>query len=596
MQYNRNLFMKNIVKIILVSKPLYKILGVIAVLIVASAGLELATPLVSKLIVDNIVSQVSSGTGNFKNLTNLIILTFALNLLGIIVSGLSDRLGDHFAGRQRKFLTEKFYNKILSLPQTYFDSEMSGKVMNQLGRGISTIQGFTNAATNFILPSFLQSIFIIIVLARYNLLIAICVFSLFPIYLALSYYSSLQWGKREVEKNKIEDVLRGRLQEVIGNIRIVKGFLTEKMEYLFASNKLKEINKIFAVQSSTYHLIDFGRNFSLIVILLGINILIFYQTFTGAMTIGVMVLIIQLVMQARRPLFAMSFILTQLQNAESGSKEFFEILELTDTEKFENIKNIKKLVNPTLEFKDVAFKYSDSAQVLNDVSFKIKSKEKMALVGHSGAGKTTITNLILKLYKPTKGEILISGKNYEDMDFNEVRQNIALVFQENELFSTSIKENVAYGTTATDSQIISAIKSANAWDFVQKLPHGIDSQIGERGVKLSGGQKQRIQIARAILKNAPILILDEATSSLDAKSEMEVQDALEKLMKNKLVIIIAHRFSTLQNCDHVIVLNGGTITQKGTPLELAKQKGVYSDLLKYQIDGNKKLLEGFDLA
>src|SRR3989344_9486251 len=175
--------MKNIVKIILVSKPLYKILAIIAILIVVSAGLELATPLVSKSIVDNIVSQVSSGTGNIKSLTNLIILTFALNLFGIIISGFSDRMGDHFAGRQRKFLTEKFYNKILTLPQTYFDSEISGKIVNQLSRGIATIQGFTNAATNFIMPSFLQSILIIVVIARYNLLIAFCVLILFPIYL-----------------------------------------------------------------------------------------------------------------------------------------------------------------------------------------------------------------------------------------------------------------------------------------------------------------------------------------------------------------------------------------------------------------------------
>ncbi len=588
--------MKNIVKIILVSKPLYKILALIAFLIVVSAGLELAAPLVSKLIVDNIVSQISSGSGNLRSLTNLIILTFVLSFLGIIVSGLSDRLGDHFAGEQRKFLTEKFYNKILSLPQTYFDSEMSGKIINQLSRGIATIQNFTNAATNFILPSFLQSILIIIVLAKYNLLIALCVFILFPIYLALSYYSSIQWGKSEVKKNKIEDILRGRLQEVIGNIRIVKGFLTEKAEFLFASEKLTEINKIFAVQSATYHLIDFGRNFSLTVILLGINILIFYQTFNGSMTIGVMVLIIQLVMQARRPLFAMSFILTQLQNAESGSKEFFEILELPESEHFEIKNGRRKLLDPSLEFKNVEFNYSDSGNVLTGVSFKINPKEKVALVGHSGAGKTTITNLILKLYEPTSGDIVLSRKNYKDLDFKEVRQNIALVFQENELFSTSIRENVSYGTNATESEIISAIKSANAWDFVQKLPHGIDSQIGERGVKLSGGQKQRIQIARAILKNAPILILDEATSSLDAKSEMEVQTALEKLMQNKLVIIIAHRFSTLQNVDHVIVLNKGKITQKGTPRELAKESGVYSDLLKYQIEGNKKLLEGFDLA
>ncbi len=588
--------MKNILKIIAVSKPLYKTLVIIAALIVMSAALELASPLVSKLIVDNIVSQVSSGSGNFSSLTNLIILTFALNFLGIVVSGLSDRMGDHFAGSQRKFLTEKFYNKILSLPQSYFDSEISGKIVNQLSRGISTIQGFTNASTNFILPSFLQSLFIVIVLSRYNVTIAFCVFILFPIYLILSYYSSLQWGKYEVQKNKIEDTLRGRIQEIIANIRIVKGFLTEKSEFIFAGDRLSEINKIFAKQSTTYHLIDFGRNLSLILILLGINILVFYKTFHGEMSLGVMVLIIQLVMQARRPLFAMSFILTQLQNAESGSKEFFEILELPEKEEFDERPATRKFHKPSLVFKNVSFKYKDSASVLNGVDFEIKPLEKVALIGHSGAGKTTITNLILKLYEPTGGNIFISGKSYKDLSFKEVRQNISLVFQENELFSTSIRENVAYGTHASEKEIVSALKSANAWGFVQKLPHGIDSHIGERGVKLSGGQKQRIQIARAILKNAPILILDEATSSLDAKSEMEVQDALEKLMKDKLVIIIAHRFSTLQNVDHVVVLDGGQITQKGTPKELAGKKGVYSDLLKYQIDGNKKLLEGFELS
>lgn len=588
--------MKNIVKIIRVSQPLYKILALIAFLIVIGAVLGLASPLVSKLIVDDIVAQTGGHGGNLNNLIFLIALTFGINLVGIIASSLSDRIGDHFAGEQRKLLTEKFYAKVLTLPQTYFDSEMSGKIVNQLSRGIATIQNFTNAATNFILPSFLQSIFIVLVLARFNLLIAGLVFILFPIYLALSYYSSLRWGLAEVKKNKIEDVLRGRLQEVIGNIKIVKGFLTEKLEFLFTSKKLKEINEIYAKQSSTYHWLDFARNLSLVLVLLGINILVFYQTFTGVMTIGVMVLIIQLVTQARQPLFAMSFILTQLQNAESGSKEFFEILELPEGENFSKVGISKKLVNPSLEFKDVFFKYQDSENVLNGVSFEIKPKEKMALVGHSGAGKTTITNLVLKLYEPTAGNILLSGKNYKKLKFTDVRQNIALVFQENELFSTSIRENVAYGTHATEGEIISAIKSANAWEFVQKLPKGVDSQIGERGVKLSGGQKQRIQIARAILKNAPILILDEATSSLDAKSEMEVQVALEKLMKDKLVIIIAHRFSTLQNVDHVIVLHDGRITQKGTPKELAKEKGVYSELLRYQIEGNKKLLEGYDLV
>jgi len=584
---------KNILKIVKVSRPLYKILAIITLLIVASALLELTTPVVSKSIVDEIVAQES---GSQQTLTFLIALMFALNFIGIVVSGISDRLGDHFAGLQRKLLTEKFYNKVLFLPQTYFDSEMSGKIVNQLSRGISTIQNFTNAATNFILPSFLQSIFTVLILARYSLPIAGFVFMLFPIYLALSYYSSLRWGREEVKKNKLEDRLRGRIQEVVGNIKIVKGFLTETKEYNFVSKRLAKVNEIYAGQSQTYHLIDFARNLSLVIILLGINVVVFYQTFEGAITIGEMVLIIQLVIQARRPLFAMSFILTQLQNAESGSKEFFEILELPGSEMTDKKTNYKKLTNHSLEFRNVSFSYKDSGKVLTDVSFTIPAKRKVALVGHSGSGKTTITNLILKLYEPRRGNIYIGGKSYKNLEFSQVRQNIALVFQENELFSTSVRENVAYGTPASDKEIIAALKAANALGFAEKLPKGIDTEIGERGVKLSGGQKQRIQIARAILKNAPILILDEATSSLDAKSEMEVQGALEKLMQDKLVIIIAHRFSTLQNVDHVIVIDNGKITQSGTPKELARQKGAYSDLLKYQIEGNKKLLEGFELS
>jgi ABC-type multidrug transport system fused ATPase/permease subunit len=202
----------------------------------------------------------------------------------------------------------------------------------------------------------------------------------------------------------------------------------------------------------------------------------------------------------------------------------------------------------------------------------------------------------LKLYDTTKGEISLSGKPYSTTDHAWIRDHIALVFQDNELFSSTIKENVAYGVkNATEQQIIKALKQANAYDFVMKFKGGLDAQIGERGVKLSGGQKQRIQIARAILHDKPILILDEATSSLDSKSERLVQDALEKLFKHRLVIIIAHRFSTIQNVDRIVVLDNGTIADAGKPQELAKRKGLYSELLKYQIEGNKKLLSKYEL-
>ncbi len=587
--------MKNVFKIIKISKPLYPLLSIISCLILISAVLSLIAPILSKYIVDEIVSQVQHKGGNLQRLIIIIIAAFAANFLGLITNSLSDRLGDHFAGRIRKFLTEKFYDKVLRLPQSYFDSEISGKIVNQLNRGINKIHDVLNNSTNFILPTFLQSIFTVAVLAFYNIPIALFTFILFPIYLILSYYSTVKWGKEEVKKNKIEDYSRGRIHEVISNIKLVKSFISEQKEHNIISNNLKEMNRIYAKQSQTYHIFDFFRGLSLNIILFAINILVFYNTFKGSISIGEMVLILSLVNQARLPLFAMSFILTQLQTAEAGSKEYFEILDLESKEDYAKAVDFTKIVNPTIIFKDISFNYEKSDTVLKNVSFEIDKNETIALVGHSGAGKTTIVNLILKFYEPVGGDIFLKNKNYKDLDQKFIRNNIALVFQDSELFSSTVRENVSYGSKATGKEIINALKLANAYDFVMNLPKGAESEIGERGIRLSGGQKQKIQIARAILKNAPILILDEATSSLDARSEKEVQDALGNLIKNKLVIIIAHRFSTIQNVDKIIVLDKGKIVDMGRPGELANRPGIYKDLLNYQIEGNRKLLESFEL-
>lgn len=588
--------MNNILKIISVSKPLHKLIFIIGGLILTGALLDLVPPILSKYIVDEIVKKLNHQGGDISFLAILIGIGFFLNFIGTLGDTVSERLGDHFAGRLRKFLTEKFYDKVLRLPQSYFDGEISGKIINQLNRAISSIQNFINSATNFILPTFLQSILTIALLAFYSPIIAFFTFILFPIYLSLSYYSSLRWGKEEVKKNAIEDLSRGRINEVVGNIKLVKSFNNQLNEFKYIQNNLERSNEIYAVQSRTFHIFDFFRNLSLITILLLINIVAFYQTFQGNFSIGTLVLILQLVNQARRPLFAMSFILTNIQNAEAGSKEYFEILELPSKEDYSLEEKTEIIKDPTIDFKKVNFGYEKSEKVLDNVSFKLEQKESIALVGHSGAGKSTIVNLILKFYEPTSGEIFLKDDSYGKLSHKSIRENIALVFQENELFSTSIRENVAYGNLATsDSDVVEALKKANAWDFVEKLPKGIDSEVGERGVKLSGGQKQRIQIARAILKDSPILILDEATSSLDAKSEKEVHEALDVLIKDRLVIIIAHRFSTIQNVDKILVINDGKIVESGNPQELSKKPGIYSELLHYQIEGNKKLLEKFEI-
>jgi ATP-binding cassette, subfamily B, bacterial len=566
------------------------------ILITIQAILQQATPITLRYVVDELSKQITSGTGNYGRLLTLFLFILIINIIGVVLSSLNQRLGDFIASRLGKNITGIFYKKIFTLPQTYFDSEISGKIVNQLNRGILSIRDFINAAANFIMPALLQAVFSIGVLMYFDRTIGLLALLIFPVYIAISGYSTKKWGQVQQEKNVYEDWIRGRIQEVIGNIKLVKTYNTQVSEWNSVSEKYKVINRLFDKQSTEYHILNFLREFGLEAILIAILFLIFKKTFLGQLTLGEMVLIIQLLNQLRQPLFAMSFILERIQQANADSKAFFDVMELKSTETF-NAKNLKAKVRyANIEFKNVNFSYEDGAEVLKDINLKVSNKEIIALVGHSGAGKTTLVNLILKLYEPTHGKIFLSGKDYKKTDHTWIRSHMALVFQDAELFSSTIRENVSYGMERIkDERIIKALKQANAYEFISKFKDGLDARIGERGLKLSGGQKQRIQIARAILQDKPVLILDEATSSLDSKSEKLVQDALKKLYVGRLVIIIAHRFSTIQDANRIIVLNKGTIVDAGSPQELARKKGLYSELLKYQIEGNKKLLSEYEL-
>lgn len=587
--------MKNITRIFKISKPLHKVLYFILFLTLLNGILQQATPLLSRQIVNEIQKQLETQDGSIERLYLLIGLTFIAGLFGIFIDSVLQRSGDYFGARIRKFLTELFYDHIFRLPQSYFDTEISGKIVNQLNRGILSVEQFMKTASNFIFPTFLQTIFTISLMLYFSWPVALFIILLFPIYTVISYYSSKKWGEEEVKKNKYEDITRGRIQEVMSNMKLVKGFSNQKNEYNFISKQLNKIISIYDRQSSTFHVYDFARKFSLNIILLLVNLVIFYNTFEGKYSIGDMVLLIQLTFQIQRPLFVMSFILTQIQTTEAGTKEFFEILDLKAEESYEVKSKFRKDKIKSIKFDKVEFSYEKGDSVLKKVSLEIKENEKIALVGHSGAGKSTIINLITKLYTPTGGEIYMDGEKYSELTHNDVRSNISLVFQENELFSTTIRENISYGKKSTDKEIEAALRGANAWEFVSKLKKGVDTEVGERGIRLSGGQKQRIQIARAILHNAPVVILDEATSNLDSKSEHEVQDALETLMKGRIVIIIAHRLSTIQNVDRIFVIDDGKIADSGSPKELSTRDGVYQSLLRYQIEGDKKLLANFEL-
>lgn len=251
----------------------------------------------------------------------------------------------------------------------------------------------------------------------------------------------------------------------------------------------------------------------------------------------------------------------------------------------EGAKEVESL-NGDIEFHNATFKYSDSKEIFNDINLKIKAGKTLALVGPSGGGKTTICNLIPRFYELSEGKITIEGLDIKDITLRSLRKNIGFVQQDVFLFTGSIRENILYGNPeAGDKEIIEAAKEANIHDFILSLPNGYDTYVGERGVKLSGGQKQRISIARAFLKNPPILILDEATSALDNTSELIIQKSLEKLSKGRTTIVVAHRLSTIKNADEIVVIGNNGIIESGNHEELMKADKVYAKLYNSQFNG-----------
>lgn len=556
-----------------------------------------------KLFLSMILTLVIAGTTGavafmFKYVVNDIFISrnvFMLKLItiAIIAIYLIKALSDYFSYflmsdvGQRVVMTlrDQVYAHIQNLSMPYFIRTPTGILISRITNDVNMIQAsVTNAVTNSIRES-LTLVGLVAVVFYRNFELALISMIIFP----LVVYPISQFGKRLKRYSTKSMTVMGNvmsiLDEAISGIRIVKAYNMEEYEKeRFATENRRYYRnwmKRVAVRAMS------GPLMELIAGLAGAFILWYggMRVIHGSMTAGDFASFILALGMLYSPIRKINNLNIEIQEGIAAAKRIFEVLDTKpDINEEPDAVDIGR-VDGEFEYQDVSFSYTGAEYALRNVSFKAEKGMSIALVGESGSGKTTIANLLPRLFDATSGRIIVGDRDIRDVTFQSLRKNIAVVTQEMVLFNDTIKANIAYGSPgATMEEVIEAARSAFAHDFIMQLPDGYDTVIGESGVRLSGGQRQRICIARAIIRDAPILILDEATSALDTESEREVQAAFAKLMKGRTTLVIAHRLSTIIGVDRIIVLSRGRIVEQGSHQALLGKNGYYTKLYSLQFE------------
>jgi ABC-type multidrug transport system fused ATPase/permease subunit len=482
-------------------------------------------------------------------------------------------------------LRQQIYSRIIWLPISFFDQRRVGELISRITSDVSTLHDtFT-----FTLAELLRQLLVLLIGVP-------MIFILFPhltVFMLLTFpvliVAALFFGKfiRKLSK-KTQDQLASSnviVEETLHSIAVVKSFTNEVFEILRYKKSLNDVVNT-AIHASKFRGIFIS--FTIIALFGGIVAVSWYGAYlvqSGEVSVGDLFSFVLYTTFIGGSIAGLGDIYSQLQRSVGASERILEILDQKD-EHSDLSHNLK--LTGKIEFDNVQFSYPTRSDVtvLKGISFSIQPGQKIALVGPSGSGKSTIISLLMRFYVPSQGEIKVDDVNSLQYNLSDFRSNIGIVPQEVILFGGTIRENIAYGkTNATEAEIIDAAQKANAWEFIDSFPEKLDTLVGDRGVKLSGGQRQRIAIARAILKDPSILVLDEATSSLDAKSEQLVQEALEKLMENRTTVVIAHRLSTIRKVDKIFVIKDGSIAESGSHAQLASMdNGIYSNLLRLQLE------------
>ena len=479
-------------------------------------------------------------------------------------------------------MRNKLFDKTLVLPLSYYSEERKGDIISRMTTDVQEIEWSIMQSLEMIFREPLTIIVFFVMMLGISAKLTLIALILLPLTalfigrIGKSLKKSASQGKEKM------GVLLSIMDETLGGLRIIKGFNAEKN----ASAKFRTENEHYTkISVGMYRKVDLASPLSeftgvsvLVVILyLGGKMVIVDQSMDGALLIMYLVMFSQLLTPAKAFTNAYYYVQKGLASSDRIDQILNAEITIKDTQYPIAVTKFEK----EIEYKDVSFAYREGevGWVLNNINLKIQKGKTIALVGQSGSGKTTLADMLPRFYDPSHGEILIDGISIKDVKLSDLRALMGIVTQESILFNDTIYNNIAFGIdNVTEQQVIDAAKIANAHEFISQMPNGYQTNIGDRGGKLSGGQRQRISIARAILKNPPVLILDEATSALDTESERLVQDALNKLMKNRTSIIIAHRLSTIQHADEIIVLQKGEIIERGTHSELITKNGTYRKL------------------
>ncbi|KUG23455.1 lipid a export atp-binding/permease protein msba [hydrocarbon metagenome] len=569
--------METFKRLLLMARQYYVrfILAVICMII--AGGLQSALPLIAKPAIDEIF--VNKDIASLKWIPFAVIAIFLFKGLcnygqAILMSSIGLRIVTN--------LRNQLYEQIQKQSLSFFADHPTGLLMSRITNDVQSVQTASAEAITALVKDSFMLLGLVGVIFYTDWKLALIAMVVFP----LTVYPIAWFGRKIRNVTTSTQITMGTLnsllQETISGTRIVKAFGMEKYEskrFAAENEKLFKYNmKSVSVNAISSPLMDFLGG-------LGIAAVIFYGGYNvvqGNSTPGTFFSFIAALLMLYEPVKRLTNINNTINQGIAGADRIFSIIDRVPDIEDKSDVVILPHVTQSIDIENVTFCY-DEKPVLKNINLSIKAGEVVAFVGMSGGGKTSLVNLIPRFYDVSAGRIMIDGYDIRDVSLKSLRSQIAIVTQQTILFNDTVRNNIAYGDIQrTEEDIINAAKAANAHDFIMRLPKGYESNIGELGTKLSGGEKQRISIARALLKNAPILILDEATSSLDTEAEIEVQDALDNLMKGRTTLVIAHRLSTIRNADRIIALVSGKIVEEGDHETLMKKKGEYFRLYNLQ--------------